>query len=374
MSAYPEVLVLGGGVIGLTTAYYLAGEGASVALLDRGDFGQQASWAGAGIIPPGNPDGACGPVDRFRATSSGLFPALSSALRQESGIDNGYIVCGGVELAGGGDLPEDAWKAEGIPFERLDRTRLLQVEPKLSASLAGGFYFPGMAQVRNPRHIKALIAACAARSVNLVSGCRVLSLSRTADRIVEIETEQGRLRAGDFLLTAGAWTDELLAPHGFRPGIVPVRGQIALLNAGASGTRPILLMGKRYLVPRPDGRVLVGATEEDAGFDARPTAGGIGGLLSFAEQIVPSLRNATMERCWAGLRPGSPDGLPFLGRVPGLTNLFIAAGHFRAGIQLSPATGLAMTDLILGREPSIPIAAFDPGRGQAWPAQTAFRS
>jgi glycine oxidase len=374
MDAHPDVLILGGGVIGLTAAYYLASEGVAVSVLDRGDFGQQASWAGAGIIPPGNSAGANSPIEQFRAISSGLFPNLSAILREETGIDNGYLVCGGIELAGDSELPIDAWKAEGIAFEILDQSALLRLEPELAHQFGRGYYFPGMAQVRNPRHIKALIAACESRAVGLMAGCRAFALIRSGNRIVGIETEQGKLVAEQFLLASGAWTDELLPPSGWHAGIVPVRGQIALLNTEKLGLRPIVLQGKRYLVPRTDGRVLIGSTEEEAGFDARPTAGGIAGLLSFAERTVPTLRSATMERCWAGLRPGSPDGLPFVGRVPGYDNLFIAAGHFRAGIQLSPATGVAMTELMLGRAPTLPIAAFTPDRARSRPVQTAFRS
>ena len=140
-----------------------------------------------------------------------------------------------------------------------------------------------------------------------------------------------------------------LSVPGLQPGIHPVRGQIALLNTRVALIQRILLHGARYLVPRPDGRVLVGATEEDAGFDKRTTATAVRDLLGLAFELVPELANAHLERCWAGLRPGSPDGLPFLGAVPGCDNLFVAAGHFRAGLQLSPATGLVVKELLLGQ-------------------------
>ncbi len=137
---------------------------------------------------------------------------------------------------------------------------------------------------------------------------------RNGSHIEAIETDQGRLTAGRYLIATGAWTDALLEPLGLRPGIRPVRGQIALLNTGASGVRPVLLQGKRYLVPRGDGRVLAGSTEEDAGFHAHTTAAAIAGLLDFAGTLIPDLAHAAVERCWAGLRPGSPDGKPFLVR------------------------------------------------------------
>jgi glycine oxidase len=374
MAEHPDVLVLGGGVIGLTTAYFLAGEGARVALLDQGDFGQQASWAGAGIIPPGNPERAPTPFDHLRAHSSAMYPALSRQLREETGLDNGYVVCGGLELLDGVAVAEDEWRSEGIVFRELDRESLHRLEPGLAPGLSRAYHLPDMAQVRNPRHVKALLAGCRARGVDLRPNCAGRSLVLRGSRLEGVETDQGRLTAGRYLLATGAWTDPLLAQAGWRPGIRPVRGQIALLHTGTPGVRPVLLHGKRYLVPRTDGRVLVGATEEEAGFDARPTAGGIAGLLAFAASLVPALAEAPLERCWAGLRPGSPDGMPFLGEVPGWANLYVAAGHFRAGIQLSPATGQVMTELLLGRPTTIPLDAFRLDRPPAPPAQTAFRS
>jgi glycine oxidase len=133
----------------------------------------------------------------------------------------------------------------------------------------------------------------------------------------------------------------------------------------------IVERGKLYLVPRPDGRVLVGSTEEDAGFEKQTTAEGITSLLSFALELVPRLAGASVERCWAGLRPGSPDGLPFLGPVPGFENLYVAAGHFRSGLHLSPATGLLMKELLLGEPLSIPLEEFRLDR--PLPTQAAFR-
>jgi glycine oxidase len=374
MATHPDVVIVGGGVIGLTTAYYLAKEGVSVSVLDRGDLGREASWAGAGIIPPGNVSRARTPFDRLRAVSAATYPDLSKALMEGSGIDNGYLACGGIELIEDDEPSIEPWIEEGIAFQAMSNADLKRLAPGLSAEAGRGYFLPGMAQVRNPRHLKALIAACELLAVGLLPSSEALGLVRQGDRIVAVETEGGRIEAGRFLLAAGAWTDELLAPLGLRPRVRPIRGQIALLKSLRMELRSIVLRGKCYLVPRGDGLVLVGATEEDAGFESRPTASGIAGLLAFAETLVPGLAEAYVERCWAGLRPGSPDGLPFLGTVPGYSNLFVAAGHFRSGIQLSPATGLVMTDLLLGRQPAIPLVPFRLDRPVAPTAQTAFRS
>jgi glycine oxidase len=373
-----DILIIGGGVIGLSTAWFLAGEGASVLVVEQGEIGKQASWAGAGIIPPGNPEHARTPFDLLRAHSSALYPSLSAELRETTGIDNGFVICGGIELPDPDEthltLPTEEWQGEGIAFRTLDRAGLHRLESTLVADFDRGVLLPAMAQVRNPRHLKALRAGCAARGVSFETGWPVRRLVTEGGRVHAVEGERGRLLAGGFLLAAGAWTEELLAETGFRPGIRPIRGQIVLFKTERPGVHPILLQGKRYLVPRTDGRVLAGSTEEDAGFDARPTEEGIAGLIQFAHRLVPSLRDAEVEHTWAGLRPGSPDGLPYLGRVPGRENLHIAAGHFRAGLQLSPATGLVMAQHLLGMRLLLPLEAFRLDRPFSPAGQTTFRS
>jgi glycine oxidase len=375
MTEHPDVLILGGGVIGLSAAYFLAREGVRVAVLDKGDFGQEASWAGAGILPPGNPLQARTPLDQLRAHSAALFPTLSAELRERTGIDNGYLRCGGLEL--GEEEDETAaqeWRREGIAFQTLTESALLRLEPNLAARRGLTYHLPDMAQLRNPRHVKALLAACHALGVRLRPGCPVHGFQRQGEKITAVKTAEGLLPASRYLLATGAWSDTLLEPLGWQPGIHPVRGQIVLLNSGAPRFRHVLLQGARYLVPRPDGRVLVGSTEETVGFDKRTTAAAITGLLTLAHTLVPPLGEAHVERCWAGLRPGSPDGLPFLGAVPGCDNLFVAAGHFRAGIQLSPATALVLKELLLGQKLTVPLEAFRLDRQPGTRHRSAFRS
>jgi glycine oxidase len=186
-------------------------------------------------------------------------------------------------------------------------------------------------------------------------------------------TNGERVVAKQFLLAAGAWSETLLRPLGCQPHVHPVRGQIALLR-GASCSR-ILMFGKRYLVPRGDGLTLVGSTEEpEAGFDKRTTPEGIESLCIFANRVVPPLQHATLDTSWAGLRPGSPDGLPFIGRVPSTENVFVAAGHFRAGVQLSIGTAQAITELLTGKPTCVPLEAFALDRKPDRNAKSMFRS
>ena len=365
MSSHPDVLIIGGGVIGLTSAYFLAREGVAVAVIDQRDFGQEASWAGAGILPPGAPAPELAPYDALRAHSSQLFPTLSAELRQRTGVDNGFLKCGGLEIVPMDSDADDEWHGAGVAYELVEGAALRRLEPQVAPGIERAWLLPDMAQVRNPRHVKALLAGCAGLGVDLRPGCPCLGFAQQGDRVTALHTAAGPISAGRYLIAAGAWSDGLLAPLGWRPGVRPVRGQIALLNTGAPQFRRVLCSGKRYLVPRADGRVLVGSTEEDVGFDKRTTAQAAGELLAFAQSLVPALGQAQLERCWAGLRPGSPDGLPFLGPVPGVDNVLVAAGHYRCGLQLSAATGLVLKEYLRSQPLTVPLDAFRLDRGGA---------
>jgi glycine oxidase len=363
MDRQRDVLIIGGGVIGLTTAYYLAQDGVRVTVVDKGDLGREASWAGAGIIAPGNPERATGDFNLLRAHSSWLFPQISEILRGHTGHDNGYRVCGGVELASGiDDATMEEWRSEGIAYERLTASKLARIEPAFAEISEDGFYLPSMAQVRNPWHLKALISACEHFHVELLRHRPVLRLEHGASRVECAHTEAGSLGAETFLVAAGPWTDPLLQPLGWRPNVFPVRGQMVLLRAEQTLFKTMLLNGKRYLVPRTDGRVLAGSTEEDVGFDKSTTKAGTGMLRDMAYKLIPALRDVPIEATWSGLRPATPDGIPRLGKVPGTENLYVAAGHFRSGIQLSPATGLVMSQLLQGKPTLVPLDAFSPAR------------
>jgi glycine oxidase len=355
MGRTADVVIVGGGVIGLTTAYELLRAGARVTVLERGEPGRAASWAGAGIIPPGNPRRATEPDDQLRAQSADRWPTLSAELREITGIDNGYQRCGGFEHV---SPNVERWRAEGIAFE----------------PAAEGYFLPGMAQVRNPWHLRALAAAVVELGGQVRTQAPVIGFERTGEQVSAVAVAQESVPAGEFLVCGGAWTDELLAPFGVTLGVRPVRGQMILYEAGDRAPRHIHVWDKEYMVPRGDGLLLVGSTEEDAGFAAQTTHAGISRLRSFAARVFPKVATSPILQTWAGLRPGSIDGRPYLGRVSGLCNLWVAAGHFRSGIGLSPATGQIMAQLLLGIEPALPLAAFRPGRPAGLPGQPAFRS
>jgi glycine oxidase len=218
-----------------------------------------------------------------------------------------------------------------------------------------------------------LIAALTKLGVSFHTEDRLLGFAGRG-RVEQANMAWGPIRAGAYLVCLGAWTGELLGEMRVPCKVKPVRGQMLLLRTPEPVIRRVILEGRRYLVPRDDGRVLVGSTEEDVGFDPSTTREVLDDLRRFAAGLVPDLARARVERSWAGLRPGNADGLPTLGRVPGFENLWVAAGHYRAGIQLSPATGLIMAQAIRGEPTDVPLSAFRADRDPANPVRPAFQS
>lgn len=370
-----DCLIVGGGVIGLSLAWQLAREGRRVAVVDRGPVGREASWAGAGILPPAPAGEPADPYDALRALSHRLHPQWARALQEETGIDNGYRQCGGVYLA---RTPGEAaslagqasyWEEEGTAAERWSRDELVQQEPQLEEVAGGGdlrsvWYLPGEAQLRNPRHLKALAAACRGRGVEIVEGFALARLETGDDRALAADAEDGRrITAAQFVLASGAWTRLAMDRLGLPNGILPIRGQIVMYRADRPLLRHVVNEGNRYLVPREDGRLITGSCEEEVGYRQETTPAVIAQLRRWAESLLPVLARTPVERTWAGLRPGSFDGFPYLGRVPEMENLFVAAGHFRAGLHLSCGTAVVMSQLMCGQTPSIDLTAFRVGRG-----------
>jgi len=377
-----DVVVVGAGVVGLSVAYAMARRGASVAVLDRREPGREASWAGAGLLPAqGDPERRPShPTLQLRAWSAELYPEWSEALREETGIDNGYRRTGGVDVART-EAEEHAlrttagrWRVEGIAAERLAPADLARIEPALADDLRAVYFLPDRAQVRNPWHLRAMAEAVARRG-GVVSGHRPAEgFVVRGDRVAGVRTAAGTIEADWTVVAAGAWSGGLLEGLGLRAPTPPVKGQIVLLNGGRPLLRRIVEHGKHYLVPREDGRVLIGATEEDAGFDVLPTADAFQGLLDVAYALCPILREAEVEATWAGLRPGSLDTRPYIGPAPGFRNLVVAAGHKRAGLQLSPATAELVADVVTGRPPRIDLSYFRIGREPAPAGDDVFRS
>jgi glycine oxidase len=199
---------------------------------------------------------------------------------------------------------------------------------------------------------------------------------KEGNRVAGVSSDTGPpVQAGSYLIAAGAWSGGALDQLGHYPAVHPVRGQIVLLKTATPGLSRVVMLGKEYLVPRGDGRVLVGATEEpEAGFVKVNTEEAVARLRALAIRTVPALAGAEVETCWAGLRPGSPDGLPYIGWVPGWDNVVVATGHFRAGVQLSIGTGQVVAELFQGKPTSVALEDFRLDRVPNAGGRPAFRS
>jgi len=367
-----DLLVIGGGVIGLSISYEIAGRGKSVAVVDRGRGGSdrtRASWAGAGILPPAEMCTAENPWDQLVGLSHQLHPVWSRQLQTETGIDNGYRRSGGVYLArqaGDAALLRAAmsdWRAVGVQVEELSMDDLARCERGLGCvcergDIKAAFFLPDEAQLRNPWHLRALRAGCERRGVRLIDQQEVAAWRESAGRLAAVHTSDGPLAADAFCLAGGAWSSRLAESIMSPPQVFPLRGQMVLFRLPEPPLQRIVNEGPRYLVPREDGRVLAGSTVEEAGFDLRVTEEGRRELVSFAHSLVPELAPDRVEDAWAGLRPATLDGLPYLGRAAGFDNLYVATGHYRSGLHLSPGTAVVMADLICGEPPRIDLAPF----------------
>jgi glycine oxidase len=376
MSDAADVLIIGGGVIGLTTACELARAGKHVMVCDKGPLGREASWAGAGIIPPGNFKRATSPDESLRALSSTLFAELSAWLEHMTGVNPGYRVCGGIEFfpTDGDPPPIQDWTRQGIAWEACDLESLAHLEPQLAAPPARSIHFPGLAQVRSPRLIQALIAAATRLGVILCPQRMINGFSISGRQITAADASGGAVFASQYLVCAGAWSRRLLGALRLTLPLFPVRGQMLLLKLPSPPISRVVIVGPRYLVPRDDGRVLVGSTEDHVGFNRKTVAADLEQLHEFALRLVPALGSAKVEGSWAGLRPGTHDGLPFLGPIPGFENAWIASGHFRSGIHLAPGTAKIMTQLICGDKSIIPVDEFRVDRPKCSAVRPAFRS
>lgn len=369
-----DVLIIGGGVVGLSLALELARTSVRVQVIDKGELGREASWAGAGILPPATEVTAVHPYDQLRALSFRLHEEWAQRLGDETGIDTGYRRCGSLYLArtpGEAAALRGMWnvfQAEQIAIERLDERRVAELEPALQPAVEArrfrvAYDVPEECQIRNPRHLQALVAACRLRGVELLPHTPATEFVTRGERLEGVQTSAGVLRAERYCLTSGAWTQPLLASLGIANGILPIRGQMLLYQCQRQLFTRVLNEGNRYMVAREDGHVLVGSTEEEVGFDKRTTEVALAELQAFATALVPALTDATLEKSWAGLRPATFDGFPYLGQIPGLNNAFAAAGHFRSGLYLSPGTAVVMSQLLRGETPAIDLGAFRLGRG-----------
>ncbi|HEY8369121.1 MAG TPA: glycine oxidase ThiO [Thermodesulfobacteriota bacterium] len=364
----PDVVIAGAGIIGSALALELADAGRRVTVVDRAEPGAGASSAAAGMLVPQGETAAAGPFLDLARASLPLFEPLAARLRDRTGVDVELRQPGLLRVAldegEAAHLAETAARrrADGDDARWLDAAEARRLEPALSPRVLGALHDPTPWQVDNERLTRALADLARDRGVEFRLGAAVTGLSREGERVTGLETEAGPLPAGVTVLAAGAWSARLAATLGLVVPVRPVKGQMIETRLPVGRLHALVWTADAYLVPRAAGRVLVGATVEEAGFDTRVTLGAVASLARAACDGVPALADAGVVRAWAGLRPGTPDGLPILGAVPGLSGLVLATGHFRNGILLAPITARLLADLILDGRTSPLLAPFTLAR------------
>jgi glycine oxidase len=376
VSRSPDCIIVGGGVIGLAAARRLARAGCRVLLLDRRACGRCASWSGAGIVSPCNPHRA-DPLSIIQERSVRGYADWCSALHIESGIDPEYDPRGELQVAltpdflsmlrGDGVAGAGVRGADGSPaYRMLDAAAARECEPALSEAALGALECRLTGSVRNPRLLRALVESAGRAGADIREGSAVTGFDWEGDRVTGVRLGEESIAADRVILCAGAWSAAIDPRIGAAVPVFPVRGQIVLLMGEQPVIHHVIARGKRYLVPRRDGRILVGATEEpEAGFVDRPDAKGIATLTQAALTLVPSLGRCVVEATWAGLRPATADARPYIGEVPGARGVIAATGHFRAGLTLAPVTAEIVEHLVFGREYDVDLRGFAPGRARS---------
>lgn len=367
----PDIVVIGGGIVGAAAAYRLARSGVQVTLVDRNDPGQ-ATAAGAGIIAPGT---SLRPLPAFypiAARAMAFYPELLAQLAEDGETETGYEVVGSLFVASDDQeaarldevqrLMEER-RDQGMPgigeVRRLDGREARELFPAL-ADLPGALHVPGSARLDGRLMRDALLRAAEKRGATVLRGdARPV---RDGERVTGVEVGGQRIAADAVIIAGGAWSNTLGEAIGLRIPVAPQRGQILHLDLPETDTSrwPIITgFHSHYMLTFPTSRVVAGATREDgSGYDYRMTAGGVHEALSEALRLAPGLAPATLREVRIGLRPASPDHLPILGAAPGLANVYLATGHGPSGLQLGAYSGTVVADLARGEAVDIDLSPF----------------
>lgn len=373
----PDVLIVGGGIVGSSIAYHLSLIGSRVLLLERDHLASGASGVAPGMLAAQVEAHYDDDFFNLALLGRAEHQPLAEALREEVGLDVECRATGilrvALDEAERVDLQRRMrWQtARGLRVEWIEPGELGKLEPLLAGVtgrlLAGGMWFPDERQVTSTRLVQGLAAASVKRGAQIAEGSSVVELETRGERIFAVRTSGGVITAGTVVLAAGVWSGELGRRAGLEIPVAPVKGQILTLRALQRAPRSVIWGGHCYLVPRPDGQVLLGATEEEGNYDPRPTLAGVGALSEAALEFLPWAGQLVVEGTRAGLRPAAPDRFPIIGRAPGLENLVLATGHFRNGVLLGPLTGRLVAQMIQDGVVAPEIAPFAPRRFQKLP-------
>ncbi len=333
--------------MGMLMARRLASDGVEIVLLDKSELGREASWAGGGIISPLYPWRYPAPVTALAQRSQTLYPKLIKSLINESGIDPEYQEHGLLMLKVKDHDAAQSWATENTSWlETIEHDALYGLEPNLVSGYSSSLWMPKVASVRNPRLLHALRKIVREHAhIDVRENTEVHSIQNA-----DVELASGGVLSADrVMVCAGAWTSKLLQKTLQHESlkIEPVKGQMIVFDAPKGLLNRVILSDGRYVIPRQDGKVVAGSTLEYKGFDKMTTDEAKQSLYDSAISLLPSLSECPVSHHWAGLRPGSPEGVPSIGALPDMPSVFVNAGHFRNGLVLAPASVELACELLL---------------------------
>jgi glycine oxidase len=364
------LIIIGGGVIGLATAYELAKRNKQVMVLEKGECGGQATGAAAGMLAPYSEIGE-DPDDFFTMCHRSLlmYPEWQEELKKISKKDFEYNTNGSLHVVfhEADDLALEtrlSWQQRWqVDSEIVRGKRLGKIEPNLSNDVISAMYYPGEHHIYSPDYVTALKVACTRLGVQLIEGTGEVTFSEILKDGVALATEnKGAFTADECIVSNGAWTSFFEQDLDVRLPVFPIRGQICAYKQGAEKVHHMIFSSQGYVVSKGNGSIVCGASEDIAGYDTSVTEKGIGRLIKWSGRLFPFMESKEPFHRWAGLRPATQDGYPLIGRLPHYPNIIISSGHYRNGILLSPINANLVADIIEDKETNISIEAFNPMR------------
>jgi len=366
-----DVVIIGGGVIGLSIARQLALRGLrNVTVIERGEFGKEASWAAGGILAPQVEADRADDFFELARASRDLYPAFARALQDETGIDvqleqTGTLYVGFTEDDEHEMRRRFDWQTRaGLRVEWLSGEDARHLEPNIASNVRCALRFPDDWQVENRSLTGALVKANQKLGVQLIANCEIRSVRIEERRVTGIEGETTSIEAANVVIAAGAWTSKIKTSETNSPAvqIEPVRGQMLCFQIEPTFAHHVIYSSRGYLVPRRSGSLLAGSTSERVGFDKSVTDEGAVSIKSMAFEIAPGLESAAILDSWAGFRPHAPDDLPVLGSAGDIAGWFYATGHYRNGILLAPITAEIIAEAVVNRKSPPFLESFSPDR------------
>lgn len=350
-----DAIIVGGGLLGMLTTRFLHEAGLDVMIIDQSELGTESTWAGGGIVSPLYPWRYPEAISRLAKYGQARYPELCETLLAETAIDPQWVRSG-LLFMGDDELEAATRWAQQFDY-RLEHLQsaaeVRECEPEVTPSCTSGLFLPELGQVRNPRISHALRTSLRLKPITIAEYARVSGLIVEDGQVKGVQVGDEVFHANKVIVTAGAWSSLFPEMQAMNVDVRPVLGQMVLFRGPRGLLKRIVLHDGRYLIPRIDGRILSGSTLEMTGFEKHVTEQARKDLCQSAYDIMPALKDIPISNHWCGLRPGSPDGIPYIAEHPQISGLYINAGHYRNGVVLGLASVQLLTDLILGKTPCV---------------------